>query len=492
MNRKLLLVNPISDYRRGFALNWDSKYPPVSLGILSALTPDNWEVEIYDENFDEFEIRDVDLVGITALTATANRAYTIAQEYKKAGIPVIIGGVHASMMPDEAAKYVDCVVQGEAEGIWPQILKDFEEGKLQNRYKGYHTPPEEIPIARHDLFHPDYLFTTIQTTRGCPSDCAFCSVHNFNGNIHRMRPVQDILDELEVLPEGKLVFFVDDNIIGYSKKSRERSIELFKGMVDRGIKRKWFSQTSLNVADEPEVLKWARKSGCHTLLIGIESEEEGMLENIKKKVNLKAGVDQYKRKFKKIQRKGIPVMGTFIFGHDNDTEESLKRRAAFIKKCGVDLVQASVLTPLPGTKVYEDFVEQGRLVVNNFPSDWQRFHFLEPVYKPAKIERERLQRIMWTNWVRIYNKWELRRRFLRTFIRTKSFTSAYFAYAGNWQYRRITLEGIPLDIDKKISRDYEYALNLEVSETEEEIGKYKHVSYKRIMDTPEKDTKEAS
>ena len=468
MRKKLLLVNPISKFRKGFALQWDSKYPPVSLGILAALTPDHWDIEIYDENFDKFELKDVDLVGITALTATANRAYEIADEYRKAGVPVVIGGVHASMVPDEAIQYADSIVTGEAENVWPILLEDFEKGELKQKYTGTYADPEAIPIARHDLFNKDYLFTTIQTTRGCPSNCDFCSVHNFNGNVHRMRPVEDILDELEQAPEGKLVFFVDDNIVGYSKKSRERTIDLFKGMVDRKLKKQWFSQTSLNVADDPEVLKWARKSGCHTLLIGIESEVEGMLENINKKINLKSGVNSYKKKFRNIQRKGIPVLGTFIFGHDTDTEDSVKRRADFITSCGVDTVQASILTPLPGTQVYEEFKKNNRITVSNFPYDWQRFHFGEPVYKPANIEAERLKKIMWANWCKIYNKWELRRRFVRTLITTRSFKSAYWSYVGNWQYRRISLEGAPVDYDAKISRNYDYVLGLREEQKKEE------------------------
>ncbi len=460
MKKKLLLVSPLSRHRKGMSISWDARYRPLGLGIIAALTPEHWDIKIIDENFDTFEFEEADLVGFTAFTANAYRVYEISKLYRDKGITTVMGGIHASMVPDEAQQHVDTIVIGEGESVWPKLIEDFENGQLQPRYIGEAISLDKMPIARHDLFHKDYLFGSVQTTRGCPSDCEFCSVHAFNGHVHRLRPVEHILDELEQIPQ-KLIFFVDDNIVGYSKKSRERALALFKGMVDRKLNKYWFSQTSLNIADDAEVLKWAAKSGCKTMLVGVEAESDEGLTETNKKVNLRLGVSEYQNKFRKIQRAGIPVMGTFIFGLDSDNIESLKRRTEFIKKCGVDSVQSSILTPLPGTRLFDKLYQNNRITATNFPADWQKYHFAEPVITPANMTAEELYRTMWTNWARLYNKWELRRRLLRTWWRTRSFSTAWWGYVANWHYRRIFFEKLPIHPDDKINRDYDYVMNLE-------------------------------
>ncbi|MBI9035336.1 MAG: B12-binding domain-containing radical SAM protein [Bacteroidales bacterium] len=465
MKRKLLLISPLNQRRKGMSISWDARYRPLGLGIIAALTPDHWDIKIIDENFDTFEYEDADLVGFTAFTSSAFRVYELAKLYKDKGIKTVMGGIHASMVPDEAEKYVDTVVVGEAESVWAKLLADFEAGNMQTRYLGEQISLDQMPVARHDLFHKDYLFGSVQTTRGCPSDCEFCSVHVFNGHVHRLRPVEDILNELEQIPQ-RLIFFVDDNIIGYSKKSRDRAISLFKGMVDRKLNKLWFSQTSMNIAEDKEVLKWAKKSGCKTILIGIESEAEEALSETNKQVNLRVGVNKYKKQFKKIQRMGIPVMGTFIFGMDSDSLESLKKRTDFILNCGVDSVQASILTPLPGTRLYEKYDSSNRLTATNYPFDWQKYHFGEPVIQPEKISDHDLYRTMWTNWARIYNIWELRRRLLRTFWRTRSFSSAWWSYVANWHYRRIWFETLPILPDDRKSKNYKWVMDLKIPEDE--------------------------
>jgi radical SAM superfamily enzyme YgiQ (UPF0313 family) len=181
--------------------------------LVAALTPKDWTVEIVDENFAPFEYRKADLVGLTAFTATVNRAYEISGLYRKHGVATVMGGIHASMMPDEAMKYADAVVACEAESVWPQVIADFEAGKLQEVYNGELLGLKEMPQPRRDLFHSGYMFGSIQTSRGCPMDCEFCSVTAFNGNRYRKRPMEDVLDELQNIPQ-KRVFFIDDNIIG--------------------------------------------------------------------------------------------------------------------------------------------------------------------------------------------------------------------------------------------------------------------------------------
>ncbi|MCF8230754.1 MAG: B12-binding domain-containing radical SAM protein [Bacteroidales bacterium] len=447
---KLLLINPQNQHRKGFTLSITSVYPPLSLGIIAALTPENWNIEILDENFDRFENKEdkyADLVGITAFTSNAYRAYEIAAYYLKKSIPVVLGGIHATMRAEEAARYVTTVFKGEAESKWPQVIDDFEKGVLKSEYNGGRPSMDLVPIARHDLFHPNYIFNSIQTTRGCPYKCDFCSVHQFNGTRHRLRPVNDILDEIEQLPD-KLLGFIDDNFFGHSKKSKEHSYEILKGMIDRGIKKEWFIQSSINIADDPEFLNLASKAGCREVLIGVESENIHQLKQSNKILNAKISPALFKTKFKKIRKKGIAVLGAFIFGMDGDTEADLFHRLKFIKRSGVDVIQATILTPYPGTELFERMQAENRLYKNNFPEDWQHYHAEEVVIKPDQMAPEELERIMYEIWQNVYNKRFMRMRFLKSLLVLKNVKSAYWAYAGNWNYRRIVFEKSGYDPDK--------------------------------------------
>lgn len=404
--------------------------PPLALGIIAALTPDTWDIEIHDENFVEFTYKDADLVALTTVTANVNRAYEIAGIYKKAGIPTIIGGIHASMMPDEALKFVDAVVIGEAESIWAQVLLDLENDRLKSKYHGELQPMVNAPLPRRDLFHPSYSYANIQTSRGCPMNCEFCSVHIFNGSKYRQRPVEDVLDELETIPQ-ELVYFVDDNIIGYSKNSAERAIRLFKGMIERGIKKDWYCQASLNIADNEDVLKYAAESGCRMILIGIESEKQEQLKEVNKKMNLKMGVEMYQEVFDRIHKYGISVLGALIYGLDSDSKEDLFDRTRFAIESGVDAMQATIVTPLPGTGLFERMNKGNRLLYTDYPEDWKYYHFLEVVHKPIKMTSQEFMDAMWENWSILYDPKTLQRKMLRTLKETKNAKAATWAYLSN-------------------------------------------------------------
>ncbi|MDN5330508.1 MAG: hypothetical protein PWP35_2295 [Bacteroidales bacterium] len=435
----LVLVYPANQLRKGFLVNRDTKYQPLSLGIIAALTPSHWKVKIIDENFRTFRYYPADLVGITAFSSTATRAYQIAQLYREKGVPVVMGGIHVSMMPDEALQFADSVVVGEAESVWPGLIRDFENNQLQKVYKGQLLPMNNSPLPRRDLFHPGYVFGSIQTSRGCPFDCSFCSVSAFNGRHYRMRPVDEVIEELKTIPQRN-VFFLDDNIVGISKAHQERAIELFRKMVEAGIRKDWISQASLNLAENPEVLKWAARSGCKMIFVGVETEQPEGLEESNKKINLRIGVNAYEEVFKKVHRYGISVIAGFMFGWDTDTPERIHQRVKYIRKSNADSIQSTFVTPLPGTRLYDKLRQEGRFIHDNFPDDWQRFDYGDMVFRPALMTREEFLEEMNIALNRIYDPSHLRRKFFKSWWNLKSFTTAYWSYMSNWNYRNMFIQ----------------------------------------------------
>jgi radical SAM superfamily enzyme YgiQ (UPF0313 family) len=441
MAKKLLLINPRNYLKEGLLKYEFSNFPPLGLGIIARLTPDDWEIEILDENFDQFEYKDADLVGLTAFTSNAYRAYQIAKVYRENGVHTVMGGVHATMMFQEALNYVDTVVKGEAESVWPTVIADFEKGQTKRIYDGVRLKADKLVPARHDLFHPRYAFASIQTTRGCPWRCDFCTVHAFNGTAYRQRPVKDILDEIEMTMDKEYLFFVDDNIIGYSKKSMERTIELLKGMKERGLKREWFSQASINFAENEEMLQLAHDTGCKMVLLGIESEKLEGLEETNKDLNQKIGFGHYDEIFSKIHEYGIAVLGTFIFALDTDTPEDLKKRVDFIINSKVDAFQTSVLTPFPGTGTYRKFVAEDRIHFKNFPEDWQRMRFFENVIDPLTMTHDELNEVLYEQWGRLFHPKTLLKKFKMTLKETRDTKTAFWALVTNSNYGNTIFEG---------------------------------------------------
>ncbi len=438
--KTLLLINPANQLRPGFHINRATRNQPLSLGIIAALTPPDWKIKIIDENFREFRYYEADLVGITAFTSTAPRAYEIAGIYREKGIKTIMGGIHASMLPEEAGQYVDCVVQGEAEPVWAQVIRDFEAGKLQKLYKSPFAREIRQPMPRRDLFHPGYICAGIQTTRGCPLNCSFCSVSAFNGRHYRFRPIEDVLDELEETPQ-KYVFFIDDNIIGHSQESKERARQLFEGIIRRGIKKIWLSQSSINFADDADLLKLAYRSGCRMIFLGIEAETEDQLQEANKRLNLKRGSDAYRDVFRSIQRQGIGVIAGFIFGWDSDTPNAIMDRARYAVACGADSHQTSVLTPLPGTALWDRIAAEKRLIYTNFPADWSRYDYFEPTIVHPALKTAELADVIEKAKRKIFDPRQIAWSSIRTFFRTRSFSATMILTLNYWYYRRIFLYG---------------------------------------------------
>jgi radical SAM superfamily enzyme YgiQ (UPF0313 family) len=434
--KKLILINPVNPVRTGLTVNRSSRFPPIGLGIVAALTPPSWDVALLDENWEPFTYQEGDLVGITAFTAAANRAYEIAAVYRKRGVPVVMGGIHASMCSEEALSFVDAVVIGEAERAWPQVLADVTAGRLQQIYRGDWAELEGLPHPRRDLFHPDYMFASVQTSRGCPMDCEFCSVTAFNGRRYRRRPPDEVLNELETIPQ-QMIFFVDDNIIGYGRRSRDQALALFRGMVERKLEKKWFCQASLNFADDEEVLHWAGRAGCQMVFLGLEAEEADALAEVNKRLNLQRGVESYAPAFRRIHRAGIAILGAFIFGLDGDDPEKLRRRVEYMICSDVDVMQTTYLTPLPGTRLFEQLRQEDRLLYTNFPQDWDCYDMTEVIHRPASMEPDELaQAVAWAN-RRMYARPVLLRKAVRTLVKTRNPLAMMFSWNSNLNYRNV-------------------------------------------------------
>lgn len=453
--RKLLLINPANQARTGFLNDQTTRFMPLGLGIVAALTPAHWEVELLDESYEEFTFKPADLVAFTGFTANAARAYEIAALYREAGIHTVMGGIHASMCTEEVSNYLDSVVTGEAEGAWPALLADFESGKTKRLYEGGITDIHAVPHVRRDIYKYPYIYDLVQTSRGCPNGCDFCSVTQLCGKTYRERDVAEILDELEETTRPML-FFVDDNLVNNKKGAAERAIRLFKGMIERGIKKVWFSQAALNFADNDEVLYWARKSGCRMILMGIEAETTQALKDVRKNLNLSRGVDSYEKIFKKIHKHGIGILGFMIFGMESDKKEDLYARRDFIKNSAIDSYQCTILTPLPGTVLFDRMKAQNRIALNNYPTDWQQYDNTKATINMPNMNPGEIESTMHEIWLSLYNKEAMRKKMFRTLWNTGSFMTAYWSYASNHNYGRMFFENISVTHPNGVNSNFDW------------------------------------
>ena len=449
--KKLVLINPHPIGNVGEENVSVLNQMPVNLGYLKTLTPKHWQVDIIDET-QEPAINDAgditfggaDLVGITSVSYQANRAYQIATACKKRGISVIMGGIHATSYPEEAAKYVDCVVIREAVTLWENIITDFDKGCLQKRYDGGLTPMEIYHGLRSDrAFLKDkykYRYSGIITTAGCPFSCEFCSVPQFQGKKYRERPIEDVLDELESIKgQYRGLILTDENFYGHGKKSNERVRDLFKGMVERGIYQNWFGFTSLNIYKDDETLDYMVKSGCVGVLIGIESINEEALKTMNKNVNLRISIEKYFEAIENIRKHGLAVWGTMVFGNDADTPETFKQVADFVLNSHVDIMTCGILCPFINTPLYMRLKGDGRLFRTNFPEDWKYYtsHHLTYILKNMSLQ-ELIDGFQYL-FDKIYSTEVLRKRFqnAKEILGIKNMNAAMFAFRVNLDWQNV-------------------------------------------------------
>lgn len=378
--------------------------------IIAALTPEKHTIKFIDENIEEIDFDEkFDIVGLTGMTQQATRMYELADTFRKKGITVVIGGIHATVMPEEAKQYCDSVFVGEAEESWPEFLSDFESGKISAFYKYDKTVElKRSPMPAYELIqHSKYKVIWIQTSRGCPHDCEFCGASRVYGKRYRHKSAEQISQEIdkiqELWPDAK-INFSDDNLF----TDRRYAVELIKQINKKNIR--WFAQSDISIADDEKLLQKMKEAGCTTLFIGFESLSDESLKSINKNEWKFKQRSNYKKAILKIQSFGIGIIGAFILGMDGDTSDSFEELKNFIIANNICMVQISIMTPLPGTRLYARLSNENRLL----QAAWSQFTFTEVNYIPKNMTVEELKEGLYSLYNTVYSP-ELRFKVLRHF-----------------------------------------------------------------------------
>ena len=373
-------------------LGFKRAFLDLSIQTVIACTPLDVETELVDEYVTPIDYTlGTDVVALSAKTSCVTYAYEAAARFKEQGKKVILGGIHASLRPDEALAHVDCVVTGEAELVWPTVVRDLQAGRLKERYDAVGFPPmDEIPVPAWNRGKPDeYLFHQIQTTRGCPFRCKFCSVPDISGQDFRFKPVERVVAELRALPKskgpiasGKPLYIVDDNFISRTRYTKDL-LRAMAPLAQKGEIPSWSAETTLNVASDEEMLDLFKAAGCSTLIIGFESVTEASLAAMDKPVNFCL---TYQEAVDRIHARGMTIIGNFIVGFDTDTLGVFSQTLDFIQRTGILYPFFSILTPMPGTKLFDDYAAAGRLD----HQDWHLYDTRHVVFAPTNMRRDEL------------------------------------------------------------------------------------------------------
>ncbi len=414
---KLLLISPNNPYNifrvpqmfkiAGKLSPWmqvraRAAFPGLNLAIIAAITPPDVEVRIVDESVEEIDFdQDCDLVGITGMTNMANVGYRIADEFRRRGRKVVMGGVHVTVCADEAQQHADAVVVGEAEPVWAELIADFKRGELKPRYrprqlfdmKGYGIP------RRNLLKYERYLFpSTLETGRGCPFDCEFCSVSRTAGRGYRFRPTEEVLRDVDSL-RNRWVFFVDDIINGH----RQHALELFRALKGKGLL--WAGQATVLIARDQELLEAAVEAGCRGLFIGFETFSSPTLKKLGKPDNWR---ERFFEACEALHRKNVAIWGGFVFGLDTDTVQGLQETVKLAAQAKLEFAQFSRLTPLPGTAQWKQFEAENRIT----ETDWSKYNFQHVVYRPKLVSAEELNACVRDAWLGFYSTTNVARRLI--------------------------------------------------------------------------------
>jgi radical SAM superfamily enzyme YgiQ (UPF0313 family) len=395
--------------------------PPLALLVLGALTPREHEVVLEDENVERLSLNDSpDLVGITVKADTAYRSYDIAARYRARGIPVVFGGIHPTVCPEENLPHADAIVIGEAEELWAGIVRDAKEGRLQRIYRmSGESEPARTPIPRWELIAgKNYLYTnTLCAGRGCPWRCDFC--YSSSPNIargHRMKPVENILSEIESL-RTRHVMFIDDNFIG----SPEKAERLLRAILPLGLT--WHTAVSADIGRHDHLLDQMAASGCKSLFIGFETLNGKNLAESHKGQNR---IEEYSRTISKIHRRGMMVNASLVFGFDSDGPDVFPRTLEWLAEQKIETMTAHILTPYPGTKLYRRMLEENRIL----DFDLCHYNTSRAVFRPKGMTAEELER----GYLRMYSEFYSWRRILQRVPDSRDQWTAYFLF--NLFYRK--------------------------------------------------------
>jgi radical SAM superfamily enzyme YgiQ (UPF0313 family) len=444
---KVLLISPERERKKEEAFLFRLSF--LNLPYIAAATPPGVEVKIVDEAFEKINFEEkVDLVGITAQTPVALRAYQIADEFKKRGIPVVMGGVHASMLPQEALQHVDAVVVGESEEVWPDLIEDLRRGQMRRIYVGSEfVNPSDLPLPRRELLNEKFYFPLklLETTRGCPHHCDFCGVSKFFGFRYRNRPISEIERELKTLFQKgpvmnpvfkkilslfskdlpyflkrRLLYIIDSNIAG----DRRFCLELFSLLKEFDLL--WYGHAPVSIAFDQKLLEGFAQSGCIAINIGFESFSTKNLNAMGKGFNQPS---RYAEAVKRIHDQGIGIMGTFIVGLDDDEPGVFQRIIDFCIDSKLDWALTFIMAPYPGTESFLRLEKEGRI----FCRDWEKYDSLNAVYQPSGMSVEELEKGMRRIWKEVFSTSSIYKRILK-----RPWIHPLFYLAMNWEFHKLT------------------------------------------------------
>jgi radical SAM superfamily enzyme YgiQ (UPF0313 family) len=395
---RIVLISPKGPlYRhRGGIFKKSLRYMPLTLTTLAALVPEELEAEVrlIDEGIQEVDPATVeaDLVGLTAITGTAPRAYALASQFRERGIPVVLGGPHVTLIPEDAQPHADAIVVGYAEESWPELLRDFAAGRMRRRYD--QRPGLSLagmPFPRRDLLPRGSFITddVFEATRGCIHKCDFCVVPSAWGQKPFQKPVEEVVADIRQKKARKLIF-VDLNLVA----DRDYAARLFEALIP--LKVQWYGLATVLLADDAHLLALAQRSGCKGILIGLESISRENLRDAKKGFN---SPERYREVVERLHKHGIALQGCFVFGLDHDTPEVFLETARFAVEARIDLPRFAVVTPFPGTALYHRLESEGRILTR----DWELYDGQHVVFQPARMTVEQLQRGIETAWKHAYS-----------------------------------------------------------------------------------------
>jgi radical SAM superfamily enzyme YgiQ (UPF0313 family) len=411
---KLALISPKSSFLgrspefRELFTSWPEMefyrryWSGVGLGLLvvAALTPEHIEIDLIDENVELVDFdRQYNLVGLTAMTQQATRAYEISGAFRARGRKVVLGGIHATVMPDEARLHADAVVAGEAEELWPKVVRDFEAGELRSLYVAERSADlAKTPVPRYALLaDKPCQVIWIQTSRGCPHDCSFCSASKVYGTAYRYVPIAQVIEsvrKIRTLHPRAMLGFSDDNLFG----NRRRSQELLEQL--KHCNARWIGQSDISIARYPELLELIRASGCVALFVGFESLETANLMGLDRHNWKLAQREHYERSIEVVQSHGIGIFGTFVVGFDHDHVSTFDQVAAFVRDNQLVGAQIAALTPFPRTRIREQLLAEGRVL----DTPWQNYTLYDANIRPRNMSPEQLQQGVLETFKSVYSK----------------------------------------------------------------------------------------